>query len=243
MKHRFYVPVDLHSKEVIISGNETHHMIHVMRLGVSDRVCLFNGMGDECTGRIAEIINGDIKVEIESVESINREMPVCITIAFSIPKGKRSDFLVQKCAELGVKRLIPLQSERSVVKLYDKGEAKITKWRKVVIEASKQCGRNTVTDITDTLSFDKLLETTNAYSLALVASPSPGAPFLKEVLKEPPEVQDILCLIGPEGGFSDAEIEKAKIAGCTPVGLGVQTLRVETAAIAISAMLMYEYAK
>ena len=243
MTHRFYIPVNLHSKEVIVSGKETHHMIHVMRLGIGDSVCIFNDMGDECTGRIAEIINGNVKVKIESVENIKREIPLDITIAFSVPKGKRSNFLVQKCAELGVKRLIPLQSERSVVKLHDNGEAKITKWRKVAIEASKQCGWNTVTDITDTSTFDKLMETAGSYSLVLVASPSPGAPFLKEVMNSHSEVQDVLCLIGPEGGFSDAEIEKAKNAGCLPVGLGIQTLRVETAAIAISAMLMYEYAK
>jgi 16S rRNA (uracil1498-N3)-methyltransferase len=218
-------------------------MTNVMRLGVGDGVCLFNGMGDECTGRIAEIINGKIRVEIESVESVGKETPIDITIAFSIPKGKRSDFLVQKCAELGVKRLIPLQSERSVVRLHDREEAKITKWRKVVIEASKQCGRNTVTEITNMLTFNKLLETTGSYGPALVASPFPEAPFLKEVLKNHSEVKDILCLIGPEGGFSDVEMEKAENAGCLPVGLGTQTLRVETAAIAISAMLMYAYAK
>ncbi len=241
MTHRFYVPVNLHSKEVLVSGDETHHMIHVMRLGAGDSVCLFNGMGDECTGRIVEIVNSRVRVEIESVKSIGREIPVNITIAFSVPKGKRSDFLIQKCAELGVERLIPLQSERSIVKLY--GECKITKWRKVVIEAAKQCGRNTVTDITDTLTFDKLLETVGSYDLALVACPSPDVPFLREVLKGHPEVKDVLCLIGPEGGFSDVEIEKAKNAGCVPVGLGTQTLRVETAAITISAMLMYAYAK
>ena len=243
MTHRYYVPADFHGKDVIVSGNETHHMIHVMRLGVGDSVCLFNDMGDECTARIAEVINGKLRVEIESVECIDREIPLDITIAFSVPKGKRSNFLVQKCAELGVKRLIPLQSERSVVKLYDRGEGKIAKWRKVVIEASKQCGRNTVTDIAGTSTFDKLLETASSYSIALVASPSPGATSLKNVLERHPEVQDILCLIGPEGGFSVAETERAKDAGCVTVGLGPQTLRVETAAIAITAVLMYEYAK
>lgn len=235
--------MDFHGKEVIVSGNETHHMIHVMRLGVGDSVCLFNGMGDECTGKITEIAHDKIRVEIESVKSIGREIPIDITVAFSVPKGKRSDFLVQKCTELGVKRLIPLQSERSVVKLYDKGEAKITKWRKVAIEASKQCGRKTITEITDVFTLDKLLETASAYDLALVACPSLDTPLLKEVLKKHSEVRDILCLIGPEGGFSGGEIENAQNAGCVPVGLGTQTLRVETAAIAISAMLMYEYAK
>ncbi|HLG31003.1 MAG TPA: RsmE family RNA methyltransferase [Candidatus Brocadiales bacterium] len=241
MTHRFYVPVNLHSKEVLVSGDETHHMLHVMRLGIGDCVRLFNGMGDECTGRIAETINGRVRVEIESVKSIGREIPVNITIAFSVPKGKRSDFLIQKCAELGVERLIPLQSERGVVKLY--GEGKITKWRKVAIEAAKQCGRNIVTKITDTLTFDKLLETVGSYGLALVACPSPDVLFLREVLKGHPEVKDVLCLIRLEGGFSDVETEKAKNAGCVPVGLGTQTLRVETAAITISAMLMYAYAK
>lgn len=203
----------------------------------------FYGMGDECTGRIAEIINGKVRVEIESVKNIGKEAPIDITIAFSVPKGKRSDFLVQKCAELGVKRLVPLQSERSVVKLYGKGETKVTKWRKVAIETPKQCGRNTVIEITDTFTFDKLLKTVGSYNLALVACPSPDVLSLKEVLKRHSEVQDILCLIGPEGGFSGIEIEKAKNVGCVPVRLGTQTLRVETAAIAILAMLMYEYSK
>ncbi len=81
----------------------------------------------------------------------------------------------------------------------------------MAIEASKQCGRNTVTDITDIFTFDKLLETASSYSLALLACPSPGTPLLKEVLKMHSEVRDILCLIGPEGGFSDIETEKAKM--------------------------------
>jgi 16S rRNA (uracil1498-N3)-methyltransferase len=118
---------------------------------------------------------------------------------------------------------------------------KIEKWQKVAIEASKQCGRNTITEIGEVVNFDDILKTVDSYDLSLFACSQSDSDNLKNTLQEHPKPNNILSFIGPEGGFTSNEIEMAKKAGCKFVSLGRQILRVETAAIAVSAILSYHY--
>lgn len=238
---RFYIPHTPTGHEIWIDGREAHHILHVKRAKPGNTITLFDGSGNEYLSKITEISDDKVKVTIEQSQATDREPTVEITIAFSIPKGKRTTFLIQKCAELGVKALIPLHCKRSVVDIRHKSVEKAEKWDKVVIEASKQCKRNFLTRIDEVVTFDDLMKTVCDYDLPLIACTDVPARTLKGVLTEHPAVKKIICLVGPEGGFTREEIEIAGKSGCIPVSVGLSVLRIETAVIAISSMLLYAY--
>ena len=239
--NRFYVPFHAGLKNLWIDSSESHHIIHVKRLKIGDSIIVFNGTGDEFEAEIEDIEDNRVNVRINQQKTISKENIVEINVAFAIPKGKRSHLLIQKCTELGVHKLIPINYARSVVKLKDDCSVKIEKWQKIAIEASKQCGRNTITEIGNVVDFDNILNTLDSYDLPLFACSQSDSDNLKNTLQEHPKPNNILSFIGPEGGFTSNEIEMAKRAGCKFVSLGSQILRVETAAIAVSAILSYHY--
>lgn len=216
-------------------------MLHVKRLKPGERLLLFDGNGREAVARIAEARRDRALVAIESVEKVDREARISITLAFSAPKGKRSEFLVQKCCELGVRRLIPLECERSVVKLAPEGSLKAEKWRSVAVEASKQCGRTYITEISEVVGFSRLMDMAGTYQPKFLASTGSEALPLSEGVRNNAVPKDILCVIGPEGGFSNKEIDSALRTGCIPVSLGPTVLRTETASVAFVSMLLYAY--
>ena len=239
--NRFYVPFHAGLKNLWIDSSESHHITHVKRLKVGDNIIVFNGMGDEFEAEIEEIEDNRVNVKINQQKTISKENIVGIDIAFAIPKGKRSHLLIQKCTELDVHKLIPINYARSVVKLKDDCSAKIEKWQKIAIEASKQCGRNTITEIGEVVNFDNILKTVDSYDLSLFACSQSDANNLKNTLQEHPKPNNIISFIGPEGGFTINEIEMATKAGCKFVSMGSRILRIETAAIAVSAILSYHY--
>ncbi len=238
---RFYIPHTPTTQEVWVNGEEAHHIIRVKRAKAGEKITLFNGKGYEYFGYIQEILKDKLKVCIEQTRLVNREAPIEITIAFSVPKGKHSTFLIQKCVELGVKTLIPLSCERSVVDIGEKSTEKVERWDKIVIEASKQCKRNLLTQIEAAMPFADFIKTVGSYDLALIACTETDTITLKKVLHEHQQAKMILCLIGPEGGFSHNEVTMARAGGCIPVSISHSTLRIETAAIAISSMILYAY--
>ncbi|GJQ58407.1 MAG: 16S rRNA (uracil(1498)-N(3))-methyltransferase [Candidatus Scalindua sp. AMX11] len=239
--NRFYAPFQSDLQDLWLDYSETHHLLHVKRVSVGDIIVLFNGVGDECDAKIVEIKRGRARVEIGTIKAISREGNVGIDIAFAIPKGRHSQFLIQKCTELGVQRLIPIHFERSVVRMKSDCSDKIDKWKRIVIEASKQCGRNVITEITAAVDFEDILKRVGDYDLSLVATSQSEADNLKNILQEHQKVNSIIGFIGPEGGFTTRELSIALDAGCQFVSLGKQILRVETAAIAISSILSYHY--
>ncbi len=243
---RFFVPLKFNDNELWVDNDEAYHMLVVKRHKVGDKVQLFNGTGDECVAEIVEIFEGTssrkkkAKVIITSLSVVNKEAELDITIAFSVPKGKYSDLIVQKCSELGVTRLVPLRAERSVVK--SKSGSKEEKWRRIAVEASKQCGRNVVTDISDTVPFQTgVSKLVQSHNLSLILDNKESHSGIKNILKDNPCVKSVLCMIGPEGGFTSKEVAIAESHGCVAAKLTPQVLRVETAAISIAAMLIYEF--
>ena len=148
---------------------------------------------------------------------------------------------MQKCTELGLARLIPFHSGRSVARIDDL--AKIEKWRRVTIEAAKQCGRNVLPHLDAPHDLDALLAAACEHDLAIVAAVAENTVPLKHVLHEHPHARKIMYVIGPEGGFDPGELARITAAGITAVSLGPSILRVETAAIAALAMIVYHYAE
>ena len=246
---RFYVsPEDVRDDKIYISGKEVRHIVKVLRLRKGDRIIAFDGSGKEYLASIEKTSRSEVVVGIEEVRFQKGSQRLSITLAQAIPRKGRMDYIVQKCSELGVSRIIPIQTARMVVRLEKKRQLCRKRWQKLAVEASKQCGRALVCDIDDLRSFEDSLEILNDYDLALIPCLTEGAKPLKDVLisykgraKGPCERSKVLIFIGPEGDFTPQEIEEAKAAGAIPVALGENVLRSDTAAVVSVAIVNYEF--
>lgn len=224
MAERFYLNSSLEPGFVVLRGPEAHHLAAVSRLRSGDPVCLFNGDGHDYHGRVAEVSKRDVSIEIQSVEDTRRELPYRIVVATAVPKGDRAQFLIEKLTELGVAAFIPLETRRSVV---HPGESKLDKLQRWVIEASKQCGRNVLMHIEAVCPWERLVAREDLPASRMVAHP--GTEVAQRM------TGDVVLAVGPEGGFTDAEIGLAQASGWRAVALGPRILRIETAAIALAA--------
>jgi len=236
---RFFIPGVCRGGSVAVASEEAHHILRVLRLGVGDELTAFDGTGVECRCRIAEAAGGRLVVEVLECAAVSRELPVSVTLAVAASKTKAMDLVVQKCTELGVARLLPFGCERSVARGWD--ASKTDKWRRGVVEAAKQCGRNMLPVVDGLVDVAGLADEIAGHDLAVVAAVAEERCVLREVLREFRDARRILFAIGPEGGFTEDELALLTAAGARAVSLGPAVLRVETAAIAALAMISYEF--
>ena len=230
---------------MVLDELEAHHCIDVLRLGVGSRVVVFNGRGSEITAEITTVEKGRVHLK-ELISAKTERLRCTITLAQAIPKGKHMDLIIQKATELGVAKIVPLLSDRTVVQLEeDELAKKREKWKQVTIEAAKQSGQDWLPEIAKPIPPKQFFAEFDHYELPLVASLQSDARSLKKVLANFREQHgqrpsSALILVGPEGDFTPAETSWAKSAGCVPVSLGPIVLRTETAAIYSLSVLAYE---
>ncbi len=244
-KHRFYLPADHWNPEHLeLRGEEAHHCADVMRCRERERVIVFNGAGTEAEAEITAIAKDRISLEPLRVADTPRPT-AAITLGQAVPKGKNMDLIVQKASELGVSRIVPLLSERTVVQLEDDDvEKKRQKWERVAIEACKQCGQNWIPEVSTPVKVEAYLRQVRD-RLRLIAAIGPEARSLKNILAareaegEAP-AKAVTILVGPEGDFTPAEISQALSCGFLPLSLGPIILRSETAAIYTLSILGHE---
>ena len=214
----------------------------VLRLKEGDKLTLFDGVGHEYRAVISEFTPGAVRLEVITKEDIT--LPETrITLAQSLPKGSKMEFIIQKATELGVSRIIPFISSRSIPRLTgDRAAAKAARWRKVAVEASRQCGRGDVPEVSEIVSFDGMLRTADDEALRIILWEAEEQRGLREILTDEryAGTNSFCIVIGPEGGFSWNEIEKARQAGFFSAGLGRLILRTETAPLAVLSILQYE---
>jgi 16S rRNA (uracil1498-N3)-methyltransferase len=237
MSRRFFVknPIGDVGSFVELADQEAHHLLNVMRAQPNDLVMLFDGEGAEFSARVAKLQKRAVSLEVLERREISRESKVHLAMGVALPKGDRQQWLCEKLVELGCCELTPLQTRRGVA---EPGEAAITRLQRFVIEASKQCGRNHLMKITPPQNLDQFLQNTFPCRLFLDAS---GEPFNStEMLKSS---LNCAVAIGPEGGWSEPELESARVANWKIVSLGSRILRVETAAAAIAARMCLDEAR
>jgi 16S rRNA (uracil1498-N3)-methyltransferase len=247
---RFYIPPEQWNLDKLtLEDHEAHHCQDVMRMKEGDRVAVFDGRGHEATAEVAALSKG--RVALKTLQQATTPQPTSdIFLGQAIPKGKNMDIIVEKATELGAVGVIPLISERTIVRLNpDEARDRREKWQRVAVEAAKQCGRNWLPEIRQPLTPKALFDAGEKFDLMLVASLQPDARHLKTVLREMagdrpvpfgPRIRRVLVLIGPEGDFTPAEMAIAKSAGCQPITLGPIILRTETAAIYCLSVLSHE---
>jgi len=236
---RFHVPDHLGpGAEVSLPPVAAHHAIRVLRLEQNDPVVVFDGTGGEYDATITHAGKNDVRVKTGRFRAEGPESPLRVTLVQGVSSGERMDFTIRKAVELGVTRLIPVLSERSVVKLGgDRVDRRRAHWQGVAISACEQCCRNLVPSVDEPVPF--------THWLAALARPgSPGESRLMlavggaiRVRDLPPPGTTVLLLAGPEGGLSPGESALAMDRGFLSVRLGPRVLRTETAAIAALAAM------
>jgi 16S rRNA (uracil1498-N3)-methyltransferase len=228
-RRRFYAaPEDIDSKVALLSSEETHHLVRVLRLRAGDEAFVFDGCGREYRCRVAAI---ESRARLEIIEEILEEVEsrARITLAQSLAKGEKFDFIVQKATELGVSRIIPLETQYTDVKLREESAAKrVERWRRISMESLKQCGRRKLVEIASPIAIEDFLKSSG---VVMIVFNERGGQAINEALKGVSDDSEVAALIGPEGGWSEEELKGMEESGCRFVTLGPRVLRTETAAI------------
>lgn len=232
--HRCYLPEADFSpaaQPLTVQGDEAHHALRVMRLRVGDECEVFDGCGRAARARITSAAGGRMQLVVQ--ELLPSLPPVAdITLGIAIPKGALMELIVQKAVEMGVRRIVPLITERTIVRLNEKETlAKAEKWRRTALEACKQCGVSTLPIVETPLPYAAWLERDDAPELRLQCAILPHSRPLRELLEAGRAAgrAGLALLIGPEGDFTPAEYAAGEAAGYAPASLGGIILRVETA--------------
>lgn len=230
MSERFLLPSPPRDGRATLEGDEARHLARVLRAKPGDEVTVFDGAGHAWRARVAAVARDTVGLEIVAALPAAPAARVSLSIAVALPKGDRQKWLAEKLSELGVERLLPLVTERGVAEATDAARARL---ERAVIEACKQCGRNTLMDISAPATLGQLAAR-HPTSLRLIAHPG-GMPLCDQPIASlGHEMQEIVAAVGPEGGFTPEELALAAAAGFRPVSLGSHILRIETAAIALA---------
>lgn len=249
-RRRFYAPPEnITASLVTLSTQETHHLIHVLRMTPGNDAFVFDGCGRElrCTFRRVE---GN-QAQLEIVDSLFDvvESPIDLTLAQALAKGEKFDFIIQKATELGVNSIVPLITRYADVRLDDQQKLnRVERWRRISLEAAKQCGRRRLVEITEPRRLSHYIaerESTHPIpseasriQRALLFTERGGVP-VTEALADASRQSEIFAFIGPEGGWSDDELQSLTECGCQAVTLGPRVLRTETAALVALALIQH----
>jgi 16S rRNA (uracil1498-N3)-methyltransferase len=238
---RFYAPPEnIQNLIVVLDQDETRHIRDVLRARAGDHVNVFDGEGREYSCRIDSIQRRETILNIiGEAAPKSQESNLRMTLATAMLKGEKFDFVVQKSVELGVTEFVPLQTVRSELKFKDE-QRRIERWRKIALEASKQCGRATLMKIRPPIRFaqfaDEFCSGSENGQTCILFSEIGG-----ERLDSVAAAGEIVCAIGPEGGWDDAEVACAAKQGFRIITLGGRILRAETAAITATALLQNQF--
>ncbi|NJD04192.1 MAG: 16S rRNA (uracil(1498)-N(3))-methyltransferase [Ruminiclostridium sp.] len=233
--------VDRDAGKLIIAGDDVNHIKNVLRVVSGDDLVVSDGSGNEYSVRIESFEKDCITAVITNIAPNITEPPVDVTLFQGIPKSDKMEIIILKCVELGVKKIIPVLTERTVVKFKDAKdmENKTARWRRISLEAAKQCNRGIVPLVEMPVKLEKALAISGEYALKIIPYENEANTGIREYIAGY-KSGSICIFIGPEGGFDKSEIEKARQSGVRPVTLGPRILRTETAGSAVLSILMYE---
>lgn len=244
MQRYFLNNTQFQADRAIITGDDAHHMSRVMRMEPGDQIIVCNE-DKACHFATIKQMNGqEIEVTLDSVIEAQTELPIEVTIAHGLPKGDKFEWVIQKATECGASEFIPLNMERSVVKLdAKKAGKKVERWNKIAKEAAEQSHRQMVPTVTDVYTFKQLLDRASQYDVCLFAYEETAKQGqlaqLKQSLSEIQVNGKMLVVVGPEGGISEKEETLLLQSGFKPCALGPRILRTETAPIYILSAISY----
>ncbi len=237
---RFIVPFKLAKEHVLLTDNLAHRLIRVLRMKVGDRVILCDPQGSEWIAEIVAFETNTVQLQLLERVLTGYEPTVDVTLFHGIPKGEKMDFIVQKGTEIGVRKIVPMLTRRTVVQLsQEKAKLKRERWQRVAMAATEQCGGKFAPEVTMPMPFKQAVEEASNADLWLLFYEAASEP-LREAIEPHRNASTVAVMVGPEGGFDPSEVEMALKKGAKVVGLGKRTLRTETAAIVAAALVFYE---
>ena len=240
--HKFFVEDNqIKDNKIKIINNDYNHIVNVLRMKKEDNILITNKNTLETYNcKIEQINEREVLCNIISVENKEVEMNVKVDIFQGLPKADKMEYIIQKCVELGVRKIVPVNMKYCIAKIKDEDKKNI-RWNTISEVASKQCKRNLIPKIEKSINMTNLYNEIKNYDLAIVAYENEDNTTIKNVLQENKNVKSIAVIIGPEGGISSDEIESLKNLGVKIVSLGNRILRTETASIVALSMIVYEF--
>jgi 16S rRNA (uracil1498-N3)-methyltransferase len=257
---RFFVePSNMSNDKIALSLEQAHQIRDVLRLKVGDDITVLDNMGWEYSVRLSSTERNKAVGDIIEKRPATGEPKVHITLFQAMPAHEKFELVLQKCTEVGVCEFVPVITQRSIVR-GTTGQNKIVRWRRIITEASEQSGRGRIPELRQPIKFEAAIKENQISKIKyqncgvnfsyinekecdcwLIASTSSDAKVLREALTiAGKEASNIALFIGPEGGFTDEEVQIACENGILPVSLGKRILRTETAAVVASAIILYE---
>jgi 16S rRNA (uracil1498-N3)-methyltransferase len=241
MRYFFVDPSQLSASRAVLEGSEAAHLKNVLRMTRGEAVCLVDGSGSEYRATIDRMLPGRVELSITEQKPSSGVAPIRIHAAQGYLKDKKMDRVVRQLSELGVARFIPLISARAVVRP-ESGRASYRqeRWRKISIEALKQCRRGDLMEIGEIAAFEDVLKTGRDYDFRIMFWEGAAQPLIfRPMATAVPDGRSVLVVLGPEGGFSEDEAASAEAAGFWTAKLGPRILRAETATVAACAIVQY----
>ena len=237
--HRFFIP-QLYNEEMSITGVDAKHIGKVLRMQPGDKLQIVSDDGVSALAEVTAISESTVTVRCLEVLAESHEPAVKITLAQGLAKGEKMDFIIQKAVELGAYSIVPVAMEHSVVRLDGaKADKKVERWQKIAEAAAKQSKRDIIPQVQAVQSVSQMLANNNCKT-KIIAYECEDRMSLKTALREAGQLDDLLLIIGPEGGISEGELSKAREAGAVPVSLGRRILRAETAGLVAMSAIFYE---
>lgn len=239
----FYLDkINLRFKKCVIDGAEARHIYKVLRMAPGDTIMLMDKGGKRYRSLITNISRGRVEVMIKEVYPPPEASPLEIVLCVSLVRSRPMDLIIQKCSELGVNSIQPFYSKRSIIKIpEEKVNARIRHWNEVAKNSAKQCGRPVPARVLSPISLEKVFEQRwKDNSLKILLWEQEKTQSIRTVLRQAKNINQIIGIIGPEGGFSKEEAERFKKEGFLSVSMGKRILRAETAAIIFAAIAQYE---
>ena len=246
-RRRFYAPQKAFGADfgsVILEADEARHLREVLRLKPGDEVFVFDGAGREfqCSVESARRDVAQLRI-LGEVSPARSESPLHLTLAVALLKSDKFDLIVQKATELGVARVAPVMTKLADIRLRDESDAekRLTRWRRIALEAAKQSGRALVPEIVAPIFFAELIQSPAGDEIKVMFAERGGESLVSLGANATDRFRSITALVGSEGGWTEAELQEAKAAGWHLVTLGGRTLRAETAAIAVTTLLQHTF--
>ena len=233
---------DINNQKIAIKGQDALHISKVLRTEVGEILTLCDGDGTDFSAKVVTCSKDEVLLDILKSFPCLSEPNISVTLFQGLPKQGKMDYIIEKCTELGISRIVPVETSRSVVKINDKKseEKKLERWRKIASESVKQCGRGKIPEVTDVMNVTEAIEFSKTLDLTIAAYECEKEFSIKSALSTH-SPKSVGIFIGPEGGLDDNEIKKFNDANIKTVTLGKRILRTETAGHTVLTAVMYEF--
>lgn len=222
-----------------IKGIDANHIVNVLRMSENDKIIVCDGNGTDYSCFISELSKNYVKASIAESHKNENEPNIKITLFQGIPKSDKMELVIQKCVEIGVDKIVPVMTEHTVVKLNGKEDKKLQRWNKIAEAAAKQCGRGKIPIVEPIINFKQSVLEAKKLDNAVIPYECENKMNMKDFINKF-NGESVGIIIGPEGGFSESEINFAKENNIPSVTLGKRILRTETAGLVTSVILLYE---